>query len=88
MGDGTQATQRPWAKGNKDAKYTLQDMIEMDEGYFMNESSQIEQKKSKHGCGTMGKKNTAVMDKSVPLEDIDTGKKSRQATKALDIHKS
>lgn len=33
------------AMGNRDARYTLQGMIEFDEGYFTVESSEIEQEK-------------------------------------------
>lgn len=80
------------AMGNRDAKYTLEGMIEMDEGYFSVESSQLEQAKGKRGRGAAGKKNVAVMAESVPLEDINTGKKSKQVryfkAKVLDTHKS
>ena len=64
------------AMGNRDARYTLEGMIEMDEGYFTVESSQIEQGKGKRGRGAAGKKNVAVMAESTPLEDVATGKKS------------
>ena len=33
--------------GNRDARYTLEGMIEMDEGYFTVESSEIEQQQAK-----------------------------------------
>jgi hypothetical protein len=46
---------------NRDARYTLEGMIEMDEGYFTVESSQIEQSKGIRGCGAVGKKNVAIM---------------------------
>ncbi len=35
------------AMGNRDARYTLEGMIEMDEGYFTIESTEIEKSKSK-----------------------------------------
>lgn len=66
------------AMGNRDAKYTLEGMIEMDEGYFTVESSQIEQNKGIRGRGAVGKQNVAIMAESTPLEDIDTGKTERQ----------
>lgn len=66
------------AMGSRDARYTLEGMIEMDEGYFTVESSQVEQNKGKRGRGAAGKQNVAVMAESTPLEDIDTNQKSRQ----------
>lgn len=80
------------AMGNRDARYTLEGMIEMDEGYFTVESSEIEQSKGIRGRGAAGKKNVAIMAESTVLEDIHTGKKERQArffkAKVLENHKS
>ncbi|MEN8835470.1 MAG: IS1595 family transposase [Polaribacter sp.] len=80
------------AMGNRDARYTLEGMIEMDEGYFIVESSEIEKAKGKRGRGAAGKQNVAVMAKSTPLEDPDTGKKSKHVryfkAKVLESHKS
>ncbi|WP_300435510.1 IS1595 family transposase [Christiangramia sp.] len=67
------------AMGNRDARYTLEGMVEMDEGYFTVESSEVEQDKGLRGRGAAGKQNVAIMAESTPLEDIKTGKKSRQA---------
>ena len=67
------------AMGNRDARYTLEGMIEMDEGYFTVESSEVEQDKGLRGRGAAGKQNVAIMAESTPLEDIKTGKKSRKA---------
>lgn len=64
------------AMGKRDALYTLEDMIEFDEGYFTVESSEIEQSKGIRGRGAAGKQNVAVMAESTPLEDVKTGKKS------------
>lgn len=64
------------AMGNRDARYTLEGMIEMDEGYFTIESSEIEQDKGVRGRGAVGKQNVAIMAESTPLEDMETGKKS------------
>lgn len=66
------------AMGNRDARYTLEGMIEMDEGYFTIESSEIEQAKGKRGRGAAGKQNVAIMAESTPLEDIETGQTARQ----------
>ena len=66
------------AMGNRDAKYTLEGMIEFDEAYFTVESSEIEQKKGIRGKGAVGKQNVAMMAESTPLEDIDSGKKEKQ----------
>jgi hypothetical protein len=64
------------AMGNRDARYTLEGMIEFDEGYFTIESSEIEQEKGIRGRGAVGKSNVAIIAESTPLEDIETGEKS------------
>lgn len=66
------------AMGNRDARYTLEGMIEMDEGYFTIESSEIEKSRGGRGRGAAGKSNVAVMAESAQLENVDTGKKSSQ----------
>ena len=66
------------AMGNRDARYTLEGMIEMDEGYFTVESSEIEKSKGKRGRGAAGKSPVSVMAESTQLEDIETGEKSSQ----------
>jgi len=80
------------AMGNRDDKYTLEGMIEMDEGYFKVASSEIEQAQQKRGRGAAGRKNVMVSAESTPIEDPDTGKKSKQVryfkAKVLDSHKS
>ncbi|MBP1838705.1 IS1595-like element ISFoal1 family transposase [Formosa algae] len=80
------------AMGNRDAKYTLEGMIEMDEGYFTVESSELEQSKGVRGRGAVGKKNVAVMAESTVLEDTQTGEKQRQAryfkAKVLESHRA
>ena len=65
------------AMGNRDAKYTLEGMIEFDEGYFTVESSEVEKSKGKTGRVTAGKQNVAISAESIPLKDIETGKKSK-----------
>lgn len=66
------------AMGNRDARYTLEGMVEMDEGYFTVESSEVEQDRGIRGRGAVGKRNVAIMAESTPLEDLHTGKKSSQ----------
>lgn len=78
------------AMGNRDDRYTLEGMIEMDEGYFTVGSSDIEKSKGKRGRGAAGKSNVAIMAESTQLEDIDTGEKSSQCryfkAKVLETH--
>jgi len=80
------------AMGNRDAKYTLEGMIEMDEGYFTVESSEIAKSKGKRGRGAAGKQNVAIMAESTPLEEIESGNSSRQCryfkAKVLSDHQS
>lgn len=80
------------AMGNRDARYTLEGMIEMDEGYFTVESSEIEQVKGIRGKGAVGQKNVAIMAESIPLENLETGKTEKQVryfkAKVLDGHGS
>lgn len=80
------------AMGKRDARYTLEGMIEMDEGYFTVASTEIEKSKGKRGRGAAGKQNVAIMAESTPLENVETGKKSKQVryfkAKVLENHKS
>jgi len=78
------------AMGNRDDRYTLEGMIEMDEGYFTVESSEFEKNKGIRGRGAAGKQNVAIMAESTPLEDINTKKNSRHCryfkAKVLESH--
>ena len=65
------------AMGNRDSLYKLEDMIELDEGYFATETSQKEKNNLKRGKGSQKQQNVAVMAESTPLEDLDTGEKSK-----------
>lgn len=80
------------AMGNRDARYTLEGMIEMDEGFFTVESSALEQSLGIRGKGAVGKQNVAIMAESTPLEDIETGKKDKHVryfkAKVLDGYNS
>jgi len=64
------------AMGQRDNRYGLSDMIEFDEGYFPKSTPKA--LNLKRGKGSQRKKNVAVMAESIPLEDIETGKKSSQ----------
>src|SRR5680860_127055 len=80
------------AMGQRDDRYTLEGMIEMDEGYFTIEASEQAHKTQKAGRGSKTKSNVMVMAESTILEDIDTGKIERQCryfkAKVLDDHKA
>ncbi|WP_334112348.1 IS1595 family transposase [Paucihalobacter sp.] len=80
------------AMGQRDDRYTLEGMIEMDEGYFTVEASQQAHNTQKAGRGSKTKSNVMVIAESTILEDIDTGKVERQCryfkAKVLDDHKS
>ena len=65
------------AMGNRDSQYTLQDMVEFDEAYFSVAVNEIEKSKSIRGKGAKGKQNVGVFAESIPLEDPETGKKSK-----------
>jgi transposase-like protein len=78
------------AMGKRDARYTLEGMIEFDEGYFTVESSEIEKQQGGRGRGAAGKVNVGIAAESTPLEDIETGKKSKHCryfkAKVLNSH--
>lgn len=80
------------AMGNRDAQYTLEGMIEMDEGYFTVASTEVEQNEGKRGRGAAGKQNVMVSAESTPLEDLDTGEKSNHVryfkAKVLENHEA
>lgn len=65
------------AMGQRDDLYTLEGMIEADEGYFTIEASQYDHKTQKAGRGSKTKSNVMIMAESTVLEDIDTGKVER-----------
>ena len=78
--------------GKRDALYTLSDMIEFDEGYFEHEVPKTVKSNLKRGKGSQRQSNVAVIAESIPLEDINTSKKSKACRffkmKVLDSHKS
>lgn len=49
------------AMGNANARYTLEGMIEMDEGFFAIEASELEISKGGRGKGAIGKSNVAIL---------------------------
>jgi hypothetical protein len=67
------------AMGKRDDRYTLEGMIEMDEGYFTIEASEYDHKTQKAGRGSKTKANVMIMAESTILEDLDTGKIERQS---------
>lgn len=80
------------AIGKREDKYTLEGMIEMDEGYFTIEASEHEHRTQKAGRGSKTKSNVMIMAESTILENIDTGKVERQCryfkAKVLEDHKA
>lgn len=80
------------AMGNRDAMYSLEGMIEFDEGYFSTETSKKDKENLKRGRGSQKQTNVAVMAESTPLEDIETGKTSHHCRyfkmKVLESHYS
>lgn len=63
------------AMGNRDARYSLQDMVEFDEAYF--EKATPDGIKLKRGKGSQKQQNVAVMAESTPLTDPKTGKETK-----------
>ena len=80
------------AIGKRDDRYTLEGMIEMDEGYFTIEASEYDHKTQKAGRGSKTKANVMIMAESTILEDLDTGKVERQSryfkAKVLEDHQA
>jgi len=80
------------AMGNRDDRYTLEGMIEMDEGYFTIEASEKDHKTQKAGRGSKTKSNVMIIAESTVLENLETGKKDRQCgyfkAKVLEDHKA
>ena len=63
------------AMGERDDLYSLEGMIEFDEGFF--ETATPKGTKLKRGKGSQKQGDVAVMAESTPLEDPDTGNKSK-----------
>jgi hypothetical protein len=76
----------------RDDRYTLEGMIEIDKGYFTIEASEHQHKTQKAGRGSKKKSNVMIMPESTVLENIDTGKIDRQyryfKAKVLEEHKA
>lgn len=66
------------AMGQRDDRYTLEGMIEADEGYFTVDATKIERSAQKRGRGSKTKSNVMVMAESTILEDIKTSEKEFQ----------
>lgn len=80
------------AMGERDDCYTLEGMIEKDEGYFTIEASERDHKTQKSGRGSKTKSNVMIMAESTVLEDLETGKVERQCryfkAKVLENHEA
>ena len=78
------------AMGCRDALYSLEGEIEFDEGYFTHGIRKGS--KPKRGRGSQNKKNVAVIAESTQLEDLETGKVTKQCRyfkmKVLDSHEA
>lgn len=85
-------TQDKAAMGKRYDHYKLVDMVEFDKGYVETETKDIDKQNLKRGRGSQKRTNVAVMAESTPLEDLETGKKSKHIRyfkmKVLDNHKS
>jgi len=79
------------AMGEREDRYTLEGMVEMDEGYFTIMASPENHQTQKAGRGSKTKVNVMVMAESTPLENIENGNKSSQCgyfkAKVLTDHK-
>lgn len=80
------------AMGQRDDRYTLEGMIEADEGYFAVDATIAELSGQKAGRGSKSKSNVMVMAESTILENIETGETDRQCryfkAKVLEDHKA
>ena len=55
--------------GKRDSKYSLEEAIELDEGFFTTEIDENEKDKPlKRGCGSQRKTKVLVMAESKPIE--------------------
>lgn len=79
------------AMGKWDNLYDFEDMFEFDEAYFSVVTRASDRQKLKRRRGSLKQSNVAVMAEFVPLEDPNTGKRSKQCRyfkmRVLDTHK-
>ena len=66
------------AMGKRDARYTLESIIDMDESYFAIESGKVERTNSKRGLRATGNHDAMAMSESIPLDASLTGENSKQ----------
>ena len=66
------------AMGKRDSLYELTGMVEFDEAFFETGTSEKDKQNLKRGRGSQRQQNVAVAAESTPLEDLGTGKKSKQ----------
>lgn len=78
------------AMGNRENLYKLSGMVEFDEAYI--KKSTPDGVKLKRGKGSQGQQNVAVTAESTPLEDVQSGEKSKHCgfvkMKVLNGHKA
>ncbi len=78
--------------GKRDDLYQFEDVMEFDERYFPTETSKKLRSDLKREKGSQCENNVAVMSESAYLEDMETGKVSKQYSyfkmQVLDTHKS
>lgn len=80
------------AMGQRGDRYTLEGMIEADEGYFNVDASAAERNAQKAGRGSKTKSNVMMMAESTVLQDLETGRTDRQCryfkAKVLEDHRA
>ncbi|MFC2138674.1 IS1595 family transposase [Bacteroidota bacterium] len=80
------------AMGQRDKLYSMEGMVEFDEGYFTTETSKQDKQHLKRGRGSQKQTNVAVMAESTSLEDIETGQTSKHCRyfkmRVLESHSS
>jgi transposase-like protein len=64
--------------GKRDDLYSLTGMVEFDEGFFTIAVSHARMGKLKHGKGSQQMQDVGVLAESIPLEDLETGKETKQ----------
>lgn len=64
------------AMGQRDDRYSLEDMIEIDDAFFETETTAKEKQDLKRGRGSKKQTQALVAVESTPLEDLETGEKS------------
>lgn len=81
-----------WAMGQRNDRYTVEGITEMDEGYFTIDTSKQAHKSEKAGRGSNTKSNIIVLAESTILKNLDTVKVERHRSyfkdKVLEDHQA